>query len=136
MQAYTAVFLFYLFAFLCAQCIRLAFLLKYDPSAPTNFTYECRVNFANDVLGYFMQLASLVTLILLAYMSVKFSQPVPDYIPDFLNKYENDHIRSSPYLSHNLAENANRAAHDRFHKAAIRDANLRILNALATMTES
>ena len=98
MQAHTAVFLFYLFAYICDQCMVLAYYLKEDPSAPINFTYECRNNFSDDIFTYFMELTSMATLILLAYMSIKFSQPVPDYIPDFLNKYENDHIISSPRL--------------------------------------
>lgn len=136
MQAHTAVFLVYLIAYLCCQCVGMYYYLSADTSTPTNFTYECRVNFAADILAGVMELSIVATLILLAYMSIKFSQPVPDYIPDFLNKYENDHIRSSPHLSHNLGANSDRAAHSRWHQAAIRDANLRILSALATMTES
>ena len=98
--------------------------------------FTCRTTLALDIV-YGVTVGTNYSLMLLfAYMSVKFSEPVPDAVTYFVQNVARMHTFSRNSGMLGSSETVNELAASRYLQASIRDANLRILNAIASQDKS
>ena len=129
MHVHTAIFGFYI---LVAIGMRATYTMSgyYQPDGTTAATFDsnqCRCYVASEYLSSITRLNEASIVILFTHMSVKFCRPISASILSFLETSEHDHtLRTPPNGNREVSSsltNSERAA-ERYHRAAIRDADI------------
>ena len=129
MHVHTAIFGFYI---LVTTAMRITWTVStvYESKrhkAATIDSNQCRCYVASEYLSSITRLNEASIVILFTYMSVKFCRPISASILSFLETSEHDHtLRTPPNGNREVSSsltNSERAA-ERYHRAAIRDADI------------